>query len=261
MAAATESPVRAAATATGSIKNEMSKYQIAGHVVSIQSADPETANAWGLFAYQGDKPAEAVFTVSPETLAREGQRWLAENRTEIENWILYRSMAQWLLARDTLMLHAAAVALDGWAYVFAAPSGTGKSTHANLWLQHFGKERAVILNDDKPLIRLDDHGRFFVCGSLWHGKENKQVNADVPLRAICRLTQAKENHLSPLGPGDAAACLLGQSYLPDTPEELDQGLKLLDRLVRSVPAYSLACNISEEAAEIAWSGMKGADEP
>ena len=45
--------------------------------------------------------------------------------------------------------------VDDYAYVFSADSGTGKSTHTQLWLEHFG-DRAYILNDDKPAIRLID---------------------------------------------------------------------------------------------------------
>ena len=51
------------------------------------------------------------------------------------------------------VLHASAVAVDGNAYLFSARSGTGKSTHTSLWLDHF-KDRALIINDDKPCIIL-----------------------------------------------------------------------------------------------------------
>ena len=53
------------------------------------------------------------------------------------------------------MLHSSAVVADGKAYLFTADSGTGKSTHTQLWPRMFG-DRAYILNDDKPAL-LDEY--------------------------------------------------------------------------------------------------------
>lgn len=58
-----------------------------------------------------------------------------------------------LLRFDGMMLHASAVAADGEAYLFSAPSGTGKSTHTALWQELLGKDKVLIINDDKPAIR------------------------------------------------------------------------------------------------------------
>ena len=38
-----------------------------------------------------------------------------------------------LLRFDGLLLHASAVEVDGKAYLFSGPCGTGKSTHTKLW--------------------------------------------------------------------------------------------------------------------------------
>lgn len=53
---------------------------------------------------------------------------------------------------DGLFFHSSALMLDGKAYLFSAPSGTGKSTHTALWQRHFGG-RVQMINDDKPIIR------------------------------------------------------------------------------------------------------------
>lgn len=47
--------------------------------------------------------------------------------------------------------------IDGKAYMFSAPSGTGKSTHAKLWRDCFG-DRVTMINDDKPLIKFREDG-------------------------------------------------------------------------------------------------------
>ena len=74
-----------------------------------------------------------------------------------------------LLFHDGLMLHASAVAYEGYAYLFSGPCGMGKSTHARLWQQVFG-EKAVIFNDDKPALRCVD-GKWFAYGTPWCGKD------------------------------------------------------------------------------------------
>ena len=239
----------------------MRKYEIAGRVIAIDSDNQALAEECGAFRYRGDKPAEAVFSVTPQRFAQECDLWLAAYREEIESWLLAKSMFSWLMSHDAMLLHASAVAMDGRAYLFVAPSGTGKSTHAALWRQRFGPDRATVLNDDKPLIRLDGQGRFQVCGSPWCGKEHLRVNAEVPLQAVCRLVQGTENRISLLSPGDAALCVLSQTYLPETAERLDKGLALIDRLVGAIPVYSLECTISEEAAALAWAAMKGESAP
>lgn len=64
-----------------------------------------------------------------------------------------------------LMVHSSCVVVDGRAYLFSAPSGTGKSTHTALWLKKLG-DRAFILNDDKPAVRYED-GTFYAYGTPW----------------------------------------------------------------------------------------------
>ena len=73
-----------------------------------------------------------------------------------------------LLNFNGIILHSSCIVVDGMAYAFSADSGTGKSTHTQLWLKHLG-DRAYMLNDDKPAIRLID-GKVYACGTPWSGK-------------------------------------------------------------------------------------------
>ena len=66
-----------------------------------------------------------------------------------EHTVFYKKLIDY----NGFLLHASAVALDNYAYLFSAPCGTGKSTHVDLWIKKFG-ERAFIINDDKPAIRI-----------------------------------------------------------------------------------------------------------
>ena len=59
-----------------------------------------------------------------------------------------------LLKFDGMMLHSSCVEKDGFAYLFSARSGTGKSTHSHLWLKNL--EGTRIINDDKPALIYDN---------------------------------------------------------------------------------------------------------
>ena len=67
-------------------------------------------------------------------------------RQVADTWVVM-PLGQQSLDFDGMLLHAAAVVVDGKAYLFTAPRKTGKSTHVQLWLQEF-EGRATILNDD-----------------------------------------------------------------------------------------------------------------
>lgn len=71
------------------------------------------------------------------------------------------------------MLHASAIVVDNKAYLFSAPSGTGKSTHTKLWQECFG-DKAIIINDDKPAIRIEE-GKCFAYGTPFSGKTDEKL--------------------------------------------------------------------------------------
>ena len=56
-----------------------------------------------------------------------------------------------LLRWNGIMLHASCVEKDGFAYLFSAPSGTGKSTHTHLWLENLKNTRIIVWFEIKPL--------------------------------------------------------------------------------------------------------------
>ncbi len=155
-----------------------------------------------------------------------------------------------LLNYDGFCLHAAAVALDNRAILFSAPCGTGKSTHAGLWQERFGPERAVIINDDKPALRRLDN-KFYVYGTPWSGKSGLNINVRAPLAAVVFLKQAPENRLKRLNSREAIPWLLGQCLRPGGDrEKMDKLLTLLDALLQETPMYQLDCTISPAAADL-----------
>lgn len=150
-------------------------------------------------------------------------------------------------------LHSSAVALDNRAVLFSAPCGTGKSTHTKLWIEYFGKERAVIINDDKPVIRLEDDV-FYAHGTPWSGKNNLNSNLKVPLEAIVFIEQSKENHVEILDSREAIKLLMGQSLRPFSSNQngMSNLLDILNILLKKIPIYRFGCNISMDAVELIY---------
>ena len=175
---------------------------------------------------------------------------------ELECLAVYRKLVRALLPYDVLLFHGSAVAVDGEAYLFIAPSGTGKSTHTRLWRELFG-ERAVMVNDDKPLVHVSASG-VTIYGTPWDGKHHLSRNIAVPLRAVCVLERAEENRIAPITAVEAFSSLLRQSYRYESEEEEQRALLLLDLLTQQVGLYRLGCNMTPVAAETAWRAMSDA---
>lgn len=163
-----------------------------------------------------------------------------------------------LLNYDGLLLHSSAVMMDGEAYLFSAPSGTGKSTHTQLWLQVFG-DRAKILNDDKPAMRLEN-GVWYAYGTPWSGKYDYSVNTKVPLAGICILSRGDENRILPYGGAKAIHDILTQTIRSSDADAMIKLLELLDQLVTAVPVWKMECTPDPEAARAAYRAMSGKEE-
>ena len=174
----------------------------------------------------------------------------------LETLAVYRKIAEAMPFRDTLLIHGSAVSVDGAGYLFMAKSGTGKSTHTRLWRKLLG-DCAVMVNDDKPLIRLTDSGTF-VYGTPWDGKHRISNNISVPLRAVCILERAESNTIHQISVRDAYPMLLQQVYRPADAAAMAKTMFLVDRLADSVSLWRLGCNTDMEAAEVAYNSMKGA---
>lgn len=159
-----------------------------------------------------------------------------------------------LLYFGGFMLHSSAVIMDGKAYLFTADSGTGKSTHTSLWQKAFGKEKAQILNDDKPAIRIGADG-IFACGTPWSGKTDLNINKIVPLGAIGFLERSEENWIERKTGGEVLAKLLKQTVRPPEEKEMDALLKYVDIVLKEVPVYSLGVNMTTDAAKMAYDVM------
>lgn len=172
----------------------------------------------------------------------------------LESLCIYRSICNRLPEYDAFLLHASVIECDGMAFAFSAPSGTGKSTHTKLWLDTFG-DRARIINGDKPIMRFVN-GYLYVYGTPWCGKEGYNINTSSPLKALCFINRGENNEIRRADIHEAVTRLFNQILLPKDGKNAFLLLGLLDRMMTEYPVYELYCNISKEAALVAYEGMK-----
>ena len=104
----------------------------------------------------------------------------------------------------TTLFHSSVVSCQGKAYMFLGKSGTGKSTHSQLWLKHI--EGTELVNDDNPVVRIID-GEARVYGSPWSGKTPCYRNIDYPIGGIVKLKQAPKNEIRRMKPVEAYVAL------------------------------------------------------
>lgn len=240
--------------------------RLAGLLIGVCAQFPSTKSFFRGYLEEG----EALFTVrvTAEDLLYEREQALRQAELDgvtrrlsdpyLETLSVLRLIAAQLLSYDTLLFHGAAVAVDGRAYLFTAPSGTGKTTHVRLWLSQI--PGAYVLNGDKPFLRVTEGG-VEVCGNPWQGKENYGCNEILPLAAICLLERGAENRIEPIGLEKALGTLLKQTNIPSDDGALLEVLRLMGRLSSRVRLYRLSCNMEPEAALVSAGAMLERGEP
>lgn len=170
-----------------------------------------------------------------------------------ESVAILRVICDHIIGRGGFFLHCSCLKYREKAIIFTAPSGTGKSTHAALWMRHFGDE-VTMINDDKPLVREKD-GIFTIYGTPWRGKHGRGANLSAPIGAIFFLKQAPENSAEPVDSFTALSLLMQQTVIPRGRESTSALLDMLGRLIEQTPMFKLGCNISDEAVITALNAL------
>lgn len=178
--------------------------------------------------------------------------------TYLETLALLRKLAEILPSHSRILMHGASISYNEHAYLFTAPSGTGKSTHIRLWKKYLGDD-VKIVNGDKPFISLEDDPMIY--GSPWAGKENWQRNCKMPLKGICFVQRGTTNSIRRIEASDCLSLLFKQVYLPADTLAAGLTLELVDMLIKKVPLYVLTCDMSEDAVRCSFEALTGLSYP
>jgi hypothetical protein len=216
--------------------------------------------------YLTDAPADMTVSINAEDILHEKTINIREAQIEgipvvdypdshLEILAVYRKIVTKMLDFNTFLMHGAVVAVGDKAWLFTAPSGTGKTTHINLWLKNI--PGSYVVNGDKPLIRVGDECT--VYGTPWAGKEGMNRNVGVKLCGIVILNRGAENHIEKVHMTQILPVLIQQSYRPKDKVELEKTLSLLSRLGKMIPMYQLYCNMNPDAAFTSYNVLNGED--
>lgn len=151
-----------------------------------------------------------------------------------------------MIKNDSLILHCAYMVYQGKAILFSAPSGTGKSTQAELWKQYRGSR---IVNGDRALLRKID-GAWSACGWPVCGSSDICESEDTPLYTIVMLRQGETNYIERLSPIQTFTQLYAQTTINQwNPAFVQRAMELIEDLIGQVPVYQLTCNMTEDAVK------------
>ena len=224
-------------------------YRIAGLLVQMETFG-RTLEQAAVYMTEAGKP-DIVISSHPEVFS-ETQPHLSLD--DCEYLCTGASFYKQLLKFDGMLIHASAVVKDGFAYLFSAPCGTGKSTHTELWRETFGDEKVLMLNDDKPALRRED-GKWYAYGTPWSGKTAQNTNIRVPLGGVCVLQRGETNVIEPFAGAKAAFALLEQTVRPPDGKSRALLLELLDDMMAKTPIWKLSCTPTKEAALVSHRAM------
>lgn len=188
------------------------------------------------FAYVSDEKGKSTM------LAIERLRDMFDAGTVLRHLPLHHA----LLEFGAVVLHASYILVDGKAILFSAPSGTGKSTQAQLWEKNRGAE---IINGDRALIRKTENG--FTAGGIYYsGTSGICRNVTAPLRAIVLLGQSEQSTAEKCGGAEAFRRLFRQcAYTSDFENDPAAVTDILVCAVNNVDIVKLDCLPDESSVK------------
>ena len=159
-------------------------------------------------------------------------------------WPLLHLEAQ-LLLTNSLMLHCCYTQFEGKALLFTAPSGTGKTTHAEIWQRVFGSE---IVNGDQGLLQQRKDG-WDACGFPLSGSADECFNKSFPIKAIVIIRQSPDNYIEELSISQKLSLIYSECTVNKwNQKRISYTLDLLVDLIQKVPVIMLHCNMKDDAA-------------
>ena len=168
-----------------------------------------------------------------------------------DEWFIRVAIECRLALRGYVSLHSASVAWDGHTVAFTGPSGVGKSTRAQAWIDAFSAE---LISGDRPLIHVKT---LELYGVPWDGKEQCFRNEHYPLKAICEVRRSKTCYIRKMSFEQRRRLLLRQCFLPmwDTETSVVQ-MKNIIELARSAQILRIFSGPDAEDASAVYQIME-----
>ena len=154
----------------------------------------------------------------------------------------------------TALFHSAVVEHDGYGYMFLGKSGTGKSSHARLWLENIAN--TTLLIDDNPVVRVLPEG-IRVYGSPWSGKTPCYKDESYPLGGIVLLEQAPFNKIRALRGIESYAAILTSISGKRWEKSIADALHITENAIaRDARVWHMQCLPDNDAARLCHETIK-----
>lgn len=146
-----------------------------------------------------------------------------------------------------IVLHSASILYREKAWLFSASSGTGKSTHANLWAELL---QAPVLNGDLNLLAMEGQTPV-IHGLPWCGTSGICNTATYPLGGIILLRRSDTDYVSCLS-DDEKLLLITQRLISPcwTGAQLEHNLQLVEQITKHIFTCRLFCTPNPSAMEV-----------
>lgn len=162
-------------------------------------------------------------------------------------FLTYIHLEQLLLETETLVLHSCYTEYRGEAILFTAPSGTGKTTQAELWKKNYG---STIVNGDKCILQKGSHG-FYAGGFFLHGSAPECENRCMPIQAVVIVRQSKRDYIEEINPAQKVALLYPEITVNGwNSEGVIKTIGLLEELIQTTKVFLLHCTMEDSAARV-----------
>lgn len=158
--------------------------------------------------------------------------------SEMGNSFYHSQWEKVFLLENRLLMHASCIDTEYGGILFSGPSGIGKSTQSDLWIEY---EDARLINGDRPIL-WKDNGTWFAYGSPYAGSSKCHLNERTTIRCIVLLKQGKENRIRKISIREALQSVYKNLTVYTWDKEfVEKAFDLAMELVNDIPVYELSC--------------------
>lgn len=174
-----------------------------------------------------------------------------ENHKEVSEREIFNALGleQNLLLQDKIIIHSSYITYENEGIIFTAPSGTGKSTQADLWKKVF-PQKVEIINGDRSVLG-EENGEIKVYGIPLCGTSKISKNKSVPLKTIVVLRQGPKNSICKLDQKTAIKWLFSECSVNIWDSiGVKRLLNLLEKITQKIPVWYLSCVPDDSAVTV-----------
>lgn len=169
---------------------------------------------------------------------------LEENAESNHLYMMSLALDKIIYLQDCFVLHSSSILVKDKMILFSAPSGTGKSTQADLWKEY---RNAKVINGDRNLIyNIEDN--YYAQGWVLSGSSEYRRNVCAPIQCIVILEKNANNEIIQLKGMEA----FNRVYREIISNQWDSSFvskefDFISNLIDNIPVVLLKCTKDEEA--------------